>query len=96
MDAADYSEEQFQELRTNAVDGVVKIGFREKKTVVIPICAQSGENIIYPPDEGTTRMPWYTGAYICLQLNSLFCFFFNCPGTTRNYKRSIVGSLRWV
>jgi len=57
MDQIKYSEKKFEELKKRTIQDVAKIGYKDKKIVVIPVCALQGDNILEP----STRMFWYSG-----------------------------------
>jgi len=57
MDAVNYDQEKFESLKANAIDDLKRIGFKPKRTVVIPMSALNGENLITPSQE----MQWYNG-----------------------------------
>jgi len=57
MDTIDYSEKKFNDIKATALENIVKIGFKDKKTIVIPMSAYTGENVV----ETSENFDWYKG-----------------------------------
>jgi elongation factor 1-alpha len=57
MDAAEYSEERFTDIKKEVVDYLKKIGFQEKNINVVAYSGFQGDNLI----ERSDKMPWYKG-----------------------------------
>tara|TARA_B110000211_G_scaffold204235_1_gene237607 strand:+ start:6386 stop:7789 length:1404 start_codon:yes stop_codon:yes gene_type:complete len=57
MDAADYSEERFNEIKSNVELMLKNIGYKTKKIPFIPMSGFNGENLTRVSD----KMPWYKG-----------------------------------
>jgi len=57
MDAANYSEERFTDIKKEVVDYLKKIGFQEKNINVVAYSGFHGDNLI----ERSDKMPWYKG-----------------------------------
>jgi elongation factor 1-alpha len=57
MDAADYSEERFNEIKSNVELMLKNIGYKTKKIPFIPMSGFNGENLT----KVSENMPWYKG-----------------------------------
>ncbi len=57
MDAANYSEERFIDIKKEVLDYLKKIGFQEKNVNVVAYSGFHGDNLI----ERSDKMPWYKG-----------------------------------
>jgi elongation factor 1-alpha len=57
MDAAEYNEERFQDIKKEVVDYLKKIGFQEKNVNVVAYSGFVGDNLI----ERSSKMSWYKG-----------------------------------
>jgi elongation factor 1-alpha len=57
MDAAEYNEERFTDIKKEVLDYLKKIGFQEKNINVVAYSGFMGDNLI----ERSTKMPWYKG-----------------------------------
>jgi len=57
MDAAEYNEERFHDIKKEVVDYLKKIGFQEKNINVVAYSGFAGDNLI----ERSAKMPWYKG-----------------------------------
>lgn len=57
MDAANYSEERFTDIKKEVIDYLKKIGFQEKNVNVVAYSGFVGDNLI----ERSDKMPWYKG-----------------------------------
>jgi len=62
MDAADYSEERFNEIKTYMLTMLKKIGFKSEKIAVIPLSGMKGDNF----NKLSDKMPWYKGFEVTL------------------------------
>jgi len=57
MDAAEYNEERFMDIKKEVIDYLKKIGFQEKNVNVVGYSGFMGDNLI----ERSAKMPWYKG-----------------------------------
>ncbi len=57
MDACNWSEERFNEIKEEFTKMITTIGFKPKKVPVIPYSAYNGDNLITKSD----KCPWYKG-----------------------------------
>ncbi|MEM3227676.1 MAG: GTP-binding protein, partial [Candidatus Micrarchaeaceae archaeon] len=57
MDSVSFSENRFEEIKSNISEFMNKIGFDNKKMAFVPISAYKGDNLI----ENSKRMEWYKG-----------------------------------
>ena len=57
MDACNYNEERFTDVKKEVVDYLKKIGFQEKNLNVVAYSGFAGDNLI----ERSDKMPWYKG-----------------------------------
>lgn len=57
MDAANYDEKRFNEIKEEAVKLLKPIGYKTDEIPFIPVSAYHGDNIVKKSD----KMPWYTG-----------------------------------
>ncbi len=57
MDACNWSEARFNEIKTEMTGMLQQAGFKPKKVPFIPYSGFEGENLIEPTD----KMPWYNG-----------------------------------
>nr|QFG73745.1 MAG: elongation factor Tu GTP binding domain protein [Megaviridae environmental sample] len=57
MDSCNWSQERFEEIKTEMLKMLQQIGFKPKKIPVIPYSGYLGENLIEPTD----KMPWFNG-----------------------------------
>jgi len=57
MDAIDYSEERFEEIKAEMTKILTKMGFKEKRIAVLPISGFTGENLLKP----SPKMEWFKG-----------------------------------
>lgn len=57
MDAAEYSEERFTDIKKEVMDYLKKIGFQEKNVNTVAYSGFHGDNLI----EKSAKMPWYKG-----------------------------------
>lgn len=67
MDAVDYSEARFNEIRAKMQQLVRDAGFDPSGTQIVPISGLAGENLARPSE----RMPWYKGPSLVEALDSL-------------------------
>lgn len=65
MDAVEFSEKRFSELREEIGNFLSKAGFKEVK--MVPISAKAGENVSKPSD----KMPWYQGPNLLEVLDAM-------------------------
>ena len=66
MDATDYSEERYNEVKTNVSEYLEKVGYKTDTMNFVPISGFNGDNLI----ERSTNMPWYTGPTLTEALDS--------------------------
>ena len=57
MDAVDWSEQRFTEIREEMTKMITQAGFKPKQVAFIPYSGFKGENLV----EKTDKMPWYKG-----------------------------------
>jgi elongation factor 1-alpha len=57
MDAVQYNEERFTDIKKEVIDYLKKIGFQEKNINVVAYSGFQGDNLI----ERSDKMPWYKG-----------------------------------
>jgi len=57
MDACEYSEERFTDIKKEVIDYLKKIGFQEKNINTVAYSGFNGDNLILRSD----KMPWYKG-----------------------------------
>ena len=57
MDLCDYGKERFEEIKTEVIGYLKKIGFQEKNVNTVPYSGFKGDNLI----EKSANMPWYNG-----------------------------------
>ena len=57
MDAAEYSEDRFKEIKTDVSDYLEKVGYKTDTMNFVPISGFNGDNLM----ERSDKMPWYTG-----------------------------------
>jgi elongation factor 1-alpha len=57
MDAVQYNEERWQDIKKEVLDYLKKIGFQEKNINVVAYSGFNGDNLI----ERSDKMPWYKG-----------------------------------
>jgi elongation factor 1-alpha len=57
MDAVDWSEQRFSEIREEMTKMITQAGFKPKQVAFIPYSGFKGENLV----EKTDKMPWYKG-----------------------------------
>ena len=67
MDLVDYSEARFQEVSAEVRDYLAHIGIDLKHTLIIPVSARNGDNIV----DRTDTMPWYDAETLEESLDSL-------------------------
>jgi len=67
MDACDYSQERFNDIKTEVISYLKKIGFQEKNINPVPYSGFKGDNLI----EKSTNMPWYSGDTILEALDKI-------------------------
>jgi elongation factor 1-alpha len=57
MDACDFSEERFNDIKKEVIDYLKKIGFQEKNVNAVPYSGWTGDGLI----EKSAKMPWHKG-----------------------------------
>jgi elongation factor 1-alpha len=57
MDLCEYGKDRFDEIKTEVIGYLKKIGFQEKNINTVPYSGFKGDNLI----EKSTNMPWYNG-----------------------------------
>ena len=67
MDMVEYSEARFQEVAAAVRDYLADLGIDLQHTLMIPVVARDGENIVVPPK----HMPWFTGMTLAAALDEL-------------------------
>ncbi|PKM92288.1 MAG: translation elongation factor EF-1 subunit alpha [Euryarchaeota archaeon HGW-Euryarchaeota-1] len=67
MDMTNFSEEQFNKIKTEVSQYIKLVGFKLEDTPIIPISAWVGENVSKAP----TKMPWYTGPTLVQAIDNL-------------------------
>lgn len=55
--SVNYSEERYNEIKSEVKDYLRKVGFKSDKIDFVPISGWLGDNIIEPSE----NMPWYSG-----------------------------------
>merc|ERR1712137_758964 len=56
-DTVDYSEERYQEVKSNVLSLLKRVGLDPKRQIVLPISGYEGDNMMSP----SKKMPWFTG-----------------------------------
>jgi len=67
MDACQYSEERFTDIKKEVIDYLKKIGFQEKNINAVAYSGFQGDNLI----ERSDKMPWYKGDTILEALDKV-------------------------
>jgi bifunctional enzyme CysN/CysC len=67
MDLVDYSQARFQEVAAAVREYLGDLGIDLQHTMMIPVAARDGENIVIRPK----RMPWFTGMTLAAALDEL-------------------------
>jgi len=67
MDSANFSEEQFNKIKTDISQYLKLVGFKIEEVPFIPISAWTGENVTMP----STKMPWYAGKTLIQTINDI-------------------------
>jgi len=67
MDAIDYNEERFNEIKAEASDYLKQVGFKIDTIPFIPVSGFQGDNLI----EKSENIPWYKGKTLIDALNDL-------------------------
>ncbi len=65
MDMVDFSESRFQQVSTEVRDYLADLGIDLQHTLLVPVSARDGDNIVAP----STRMPWYEGVTLAASLD---------------------------
>jgi elongation factor 1-alpha len=66
MDAIEYSEERYKEIKANVAEFLQKVGYKTDTMNFVPISGFEGDNIM----DKSSNMPWYTGPTLCEALDS--------------------------
>ena len=67
MDACEYSQARYDEIKSNLSSYLKKIGYKTDKMEFIPISGFVGDNMVEPSD----KMPWYKGPTLIQALDNL-------------------------
>jgi elongation factor 1-alpha len=67
MDLCEYGKERFDEIKTEVIGYLKKIGFQEKNINCVPYSGFKGDNLI----EKSTNMPWYSGDTVLEALDKI-------------------------
>merc|ERR1712072_1174595 len=67
MDAVDYAESRYNEIKKEMLGFVKKVGYNPAKVQVIPISGFNGDNML----EKSAKTPWYKGPYLLEALDGL-------------------------
>ena len=65
MDATEYNEDRFKEVKGNVAEYLTKVGYKTDTMNFVPISGFEGDNIL----EQSPNMPWYTGPTLCQALD---------------------------
>jgi elongation factor 1-alpha len=67
MDAVDYAESRYSEIKKEMLTFVKKVGYNPAKVQCIPISGFNGDNML----EKSAKTPWYKGPYLLEALDQL-------------------------
>lgn len=67
MDLVDFSEERYNEIKSDFEQLMAKRDYQDQKITFIPVSALKGDNVV----NGSDNMPWYTGETLLQHLEKL-------------------------